>query len=207
MKHIENFKVDIQKNELAVQASRKYLNENMHKTRPFTDSQIKFLRELADTKWEKMLKRVENMQDEVFSEIMEQEMALAGLDSEILEEHIPSTIKLKQQKSLLGRLNTFKSNILAKKERGLVPKYEASENSLIDECSGDDSAHQKEGENEGSNLKKQTTSGSKGSPPQVPKIIRVSKVESENVVENIKKRRTANFRQRLATRMDSARSR
>ena len=52
--------------------------------KPFSDKQSKLLKELADGKWNSLTRRVANIHEEVFEEIMETEMALARLETENL---------------------------------------------------------------------------------------------------------------------------
>ena len=77
--------------------------------------------------------KVANLHTEVFTEIMEQEMALARLESENLGSVFPSEIVDQQQRSLLGRMNTLKMTIATKKKTGVIPKYDKTLESEMEE--------------------------------------------------------------------------
>lgn len=52
--------------------------------KPFSEKQTKLLKEVADGKWNSLTRRVANIHEEVFEEIMETEMALARLETQNL---------------------------------------------------------------------------------------------------------------------------
>jgi len=54
---------------------------------------------------------------------MEHEMALAGLEDIDLTEAIPADIKIRENQSLLRRMQTLKTQMIAKRQSGLIPKY------------------------------------------------------------------------------------
>ena len=95
------------------------------KTKPITDYEHNFLKELSAVKWDALMNRVNKINDEVFEQVMEAEMALAGLETEDIDKiYIPEHMKKKNSKTLLKRMSTLKLNILAKKSGGKVAGQE-----------------------------------------------------------------------------------
>ena len=85
------------------------------------------------------MQRVNKINDEVFEQVMEAEMALAGLETEDLDKiYIPEHMRKKNSKTLLKRMSTLKMNLQAKKSGGKVvgldqPHEESSATSISEE--------------------------------------------------------------------------
>ena len=57
--------------------------------------EVRFVRELQVNKWDRMVKKLENVADEVFTEVMQQEMQLARIENENFSDIvIPDDIKM-----------------------------------------------------------------------------------------------------------------
>ena len=79
------------------------------------------MKDILSNRWQWVLEKVKNLAKEVFEEVMEQEMALAQLETVVLDDSIlPKEFMKSQQRSLLKRLNTFKSAVQFKKS-GMDP--------------------------------------------------------------------------------------
>ena len=79
------------------------------------------MKDILSNRWQWVLDKVKNLAKEVFEEVMEQEMALAQLETVVLDDSIlPKEFMKSQQRSLLKRLNTFKSAVQFKKS-GMDP--------------------------------------------------------------------------------------
>lgn len=106
---------------------KKIVNDISQKFKPLTDKQYLSLKEIADTKWDEMSTKVQNLHKEVFEEIMEHEMALARLQTDELETSLSPAEKGKPStRSLLFRLNTLSTSLKLKQDTGLRPKYDDS---------------------------------------------------------------------------------
>ena len=84
------------------------------------------------------MQRVNKINDEVFEQVMEAEMALAGLETEDLDKiYIPEHMRKKNSKTLLKRMSTLKMNLQAKKSGGKVvgldQPHESSASSILEE--------------------------------------------------------------------------
>ena len=114
---------------------------------PFTEKQTQLLKEVADNKWNTMTRKVANLHDEVFAEVMETEMALARIEAVDLTSVLPTneieTETYKENKSLLTRLTTFKAALLEKQKTGERPVFADDSESAeeleigLDEAAGD----------------------------------------------------------------------
>ena len=79
------------------------------------------MKDILSNRWQWVLDKVKNLAKEVFEEVMEQEMALAQLETVVLDDSIlPKEFMKSKQRSLLKRLNTFKSAVQFKKS-GMDP--------------------------------------------------------------------------------------
>lgn len=98
------------------------LNETKGKMFSVDSKQQRFLRDVADYKFNAMQVKVAKMRYEIFHEIMETEMVMTGLCDENFSKYIPKDIEEKQNNSLLKRMNTMKAQIMTKRlGRGYVP--------------------------------------------------------------------------------------
>ena len=80
--------------------------------------------------WPAMKLKLENQAHEVFEEVVEHEMALAGLTNVNLEEMVPppqSADMIQSRRSLLKRMTTIQTN-LKQRMSGKLPSYETTRN-------------------------------------------------------------------------------
>ena len=63
----------------------KRLTELETKTKPFSDYEHNFIKELSSHKWDTMMDKVNKVSEEVFEQVIEAEMALAQLETEDIE--------------------------------------------------------------------------------------------------------------------------
>ena len=84
------------------------VNESKRKAAMFDSKQVSTLRDLANTQFEALQHRVENLKNEVFNEIMEAEMIMTGLCDEEFEKHVPEDVMDEQNRSLLKRMHMLK---------------------------------------------------------------------------------------------------
>ena len=82
--------------------------------KPFKESEIVLLKNFVNSQWDLYKIKIDNLAAEVFDEVLEYEMALAGLDVMKFEDAIPKSTKLKTQKSLLVRMTTLKDSLIQK---------------------------------------------------------------------------------------------
>lgn len=105
--------------------TRTKMDSVVKEAKQFTAPEKNQLKEIANTEWITMKNKVNNLAQEVFDEVVEHEMALAGLDDEDLDEVYPqSPIHKQQHKSLLKRMSTLKANIVFKRKSGIMPKFD-----------------------------------------------------------------------------------
>ena len=65
------------------------------------------MKDIVNIKWAKMEDKVANLAEEVFEEVVEHEMALAGLETFKFEDAIPADVKVRENRSLLKRMTTL----------------------------------------------------------------------------------------------------
>ena len=92
------------------------------------------MRDVADSRFEKMTQKVNNMKYEVYNMVMETEMEMTGLHKENLKGvGISMSADKLQNKSLLGKMNTLKKQILTKKYGDNIPADLYNSDSGMDE--------------------------------------------------------------------------
>ncbi len=95
-----------------INAYKANVETKLKESMQFTHVEGEKLRDISNNKWDKYSHKVENLAKEVFEEVVEHEMVLAGLCDEDFESTIPSSVKNKQQNSLLRRMSTLKANLI-----------------------------------------------------------------------------------------------
>lgn len=115
--------------------NKKTTDEQLRDRQNFGVEEIKQLKKIANTGWPEMLSKVENLAQEVFEEVVEHEMALAGLEHANLANALPEGVASKQQQSLIKRMSSLQLSLKKKQRSGVIPRYEVSEVDNISEVS------------------------------------------------------------------------
>lgn len=118
---------EFRKQMLSCDADRISLRSKIYdltKVKPFTDVQLKKLKNICDHGWDDFRTRLAKIHVEVFEQVMEQEMALAKIESVELDQ---DQFKRKSTKSLIMRMQSFKTSLVAKQQRNEAAVYESSE--------------------------------------------------------------------------------
>ena len=73
----------------AVTIARSGLDRLEKTFKPFSKNELGLMKDILSNKWAKVEEKVSNLAKEVFEEVMEQEMALARMESVSLKDAIP----------------------------------------------------------------------------------------------------------------------
>ena len=80
-KYLENLDKDNGRIRVLVNNTRYQMEKVAKECMPFTDSEITHMKDIVNTKWQKVTEKIENLAQEVFDEVVEHEMALAKLET------------------------------------------------------------------------------------------------------------------------------
>ena len=142
---------EISRHRVMMNNTRTRLEDVAKHSRPFTADQLIVLRDLVNGQWDELRQKVNNLAQEVFEEVVEHEMALAGLEAANLDKIIPKNSTVgKQRVSLLQRMNTLQMSLKLKQKSGKAPTFdetreESSIETSINEQSDEGSARPKSG--------------------------------------------------------------
>lgn len=154
--------------------TKELIEQVAYECKPFSEIEITKVKDLVNNKWEVMNKKMATLSQEVFDQVMEQEMALARLETANFDKMIPNS---QGNRSLLMRLNSLQLSLKAKQKQGSVPIYdhdedqdESMQSSAIEEDSDEASSYtHKKRQNGNSNDQSMEMSVSKYKNPEQKK--------------------------------------